>query len=232
MEINRQIIYPGLFSGKPKRASFEGTYNRFVDYTKIWLFGIMTNDREITKLMPDGDNKTLDYDFGENYVSENQVWNLLTRAGKSDKMPKALSDVPQYDDNEGARGVVYDVLMPAYRAIRESFQSRPWYHWITDHANYTAERDAMHAIRGSIRALTGDTKEQVDAAYTEYHNLMTENAAENTEEVANKADLEATDKKIRFTVDELSPALDQTVSIQELHREAPNKDLDKSIGSI
>ena len=192
MQFSTEIMHELGDIEAPKRASFNGTYNRFVDYTRTWLFGTMTGLASITNYLPEGENSKFHYDFGKS-VNAKQVWSLLSKAGKGGNLPKGLSGEHAYGKNENARGVVYDQLMPAYRAIRESFKSRPWYHWFTDHANYTAERDAMHAIRGAIRALTGDTKEQVDDTYTEYQAQIIEGLAakvEETESVLEKSDIE------------------------------------------
>lgn len=63
----------------------------------------------------------------------------------------------------------YSALLPAYAAIRESYDSRfKLFSWIFDHARYTAERDCMKALSGMLQALTEDSKEDIDRRYREF----------------------------------------------------------------
>ena len=48
---------------------------------------------------------------------------------------------------------VMNAFLPAYRAIKENFDRRPFWHWFTQHDQYTAERDSLKALRGIMMSL-------------------------------------------------------------------------------
>ena len=58
--------------------------------------------------------------------------------------------------------IVYGELIPAYRALKDSFEKRWWFEWLTNHKQYTAERDSIKALKGVMMALTGDEAEDID----------------------------------------------------------------------
>ena len=60
---------------------------------------------------------------------------------------------------------VLDTFMPMYRALKESYDRRPWYQWFTNHAQYTAERDAIRALRGLMMSLTEMPSAHIQAEF-------------------------------------------------------------------
>ena len=160
-----------------KEMKINGKYNRFVGYTQMWLLGVASNSFTLQRILP------VEERFGCGVEEEfpKNWWNLAIKAGKGGKISEEMPDYIVYgtdEEKEEIKGSIYDKFMPAYRAIRESFKSRPWYQWITNHAQYTAERDTMNAIRGMMMTLTGDSKETFDKDYIEYHKHVTLEAEE------------------------------------------------------
>lgn len=73
-------------------------------------------------------------------------------------------------------------------SLKESFDNRRWYEWIFNHAQYTAERDALKAIKGMIMELTMDGTAEFENAYNVYTETVALNdeIAQNEGEVNNK----------------------------------------------
>ena len=64
--------------------------------------------------------------------------------------------------------VVYRELIPAYRALKDSFDKRWWFEWIFNHKQYVTERDSIKALKGVMMALTGDDAEVIDNELEEH----------------------------------------------------------------
>ena len=161
-------------------------YERFMEYTREWMHGILTSDATKKSVIHPSE-------FGSINVA-NQLgkdwWDLTRRLGSGKEVTEGL---PMGTHTSKAdKEMVYDKFMPAYRAIRESFMKRSFLQWIFNHAQYTAETDAMHAIRGIVMSLTGDSKEAFDTNFTEYRTHMTANIEA---EVEDNSDLAAENKK-------------------------------------
>ena len=161
-------------------------YERFMEYTREWMHGILTSDATKKNVIHPSE-------FGSINVA-NQLgkdwWDLTRRFGSGKEVTEGL---PMGTHTSKAdKEMVYDKFMPAYRAIRESFMKRSFLQWIFNHAQYTAERDAMHAIRGIVMSLTGDSKEAFDTNFTEYRTHMTANIEA---EVEDNSDLAAENNK-------------------------------------
>lgn len=161
-------------------------YERFMEYTREWMHGILTSDATKKNVIHPSE-------FGSINVA-NQLgkdwWDLTRRLGSGKEVTEGL---PMGTHTSKAdKEMVYDKFMPAYRAIRESFMKRSFLQWIFNHAQYTAERDAMHAIRGIVMSLTGDSKEAFDTNFTEYRTHMTANIEA---EVEDNSDLAAENNK-------------------------------------
>ena len=73
--------------------------------------------------------------------------------------------IPQIQNpSEADKKAVYDELVPAYRALKDSFDKRWWFEWIFNHDQYVAERESIKALKGVMLSLTGDPEEVLDAA--------------------------------------------------------------------
>ena len=77
--------------------------------------------------------------------------------------------IPQIQNaSEADKKVVYDELIPAYRALKDSFDNRWWFEWIFNHDQYVAERESIKALEGVMLSLTGDTKDELNAALAKH----------------------------------------------------------------
>lgn len=77
--------------------------------------------------------------------------------------------IPQIQNaSEADKKAVYDELIPAYRALKDSFDKRWWFEWIFNHDQYVAERESIKALKGVMLSLTGDTEEVLDAALAKH----------------------------------------------------------------
>lgn len=70
--------------------------------------------------------------------------------------------------SEADKKAVYDELIPAYRALKDSFDKRWWFEWIFNHDQYIAERESIKALEGVMLSLTGDTKDELNAAFAKH----------------------------------------------------------------
>ena len=71
---------------------------------------------------------------------------------------------PIRNASEADKKAVYDELIPAYRALKDSFDKRWWFEWIFNHDQYVAERESIKALKGVMLSLTGDTEDELNAA--------------------------------------------------------------------
>ena len=147
-----------------KNVDVNTKYDRFIEFTREWMFGILTNDQKLGSVINPsefGDFQFKSHQFGKNW------WENAIKAGSGKAVTNGLPSGTH--TSEADKEKIYDKFMPAYRALRDSFGKRRWYEWIFNHAQYTAERDAMKAIRGVMMSLTGDNRDAFDANYNAYH---------------------------------------------------------------
>ena len=189
------IAIPDIFNkgiSETEKAKKDDSYHSILSrYTMGWIYGIMTSDDEINREL-NKEEQTKWYFVNADKLPENW-WKLAMRTGKTgvidEDMPGEGDGVfdPLEDDR---RAALYDMLMPAYRAFRENFQARPWYHWFTQHDRYTAERDTMHAIRGIMMTLTGFDRATFDSDYNQYVEHVTEQVKVEEEPQKNEVEKE------------------------------------------
>ena len=63
---------------------------------------------------------------------------------------------------------VLNAFLPAYRAIKENFNRRPFWHWFTQHDQYTAERDSLKALKGIMMSLAQTHSGAIDGYLETY----------------------------------------------------------------
>ena len=139
--------------------NFPNVYARFVsfiqDYAKIVVNGgklgidSMIDDRR---------------EFNNMYKAKlpENWWDVALKVGKGKKVENNPI-VPIKAGSEITKERAYAMFMPAYRAIKESFDKRwGFLSWIFNHREYTAERDAMKVLSGLMQSLTGDTQQDID----------------------------------------------------------------------
>lgn len=97
-------------------------------------------------------------------------WDIATEVGKGKTVENNPLSALVNNTEESEKKAVYGALLPAYRAIKESFDKRWWFEWIFDHAKYTAERDSLKALSGLMLSLTGDSCEELDRRLENYKN--------------------------------------------------------------
>ena len=87
-------------------------------------------------------------------------WDTAINIAEGKEAKNALVKIKNV--TEADKRIVYGELIPAYRALNDSFEKRWWFEWIFNHKQYTAERDSIKALKGVMMALTGDDAEDVD----------------------------------------------------------------------
>ena len=98
---------------------------------------------------------------------------LKVRAGKQpENNPIALVE-SEYDKEKIMRE-----LMPAYRALKESYSKRWFFEIIFNNKAYTAERDAIKAMEGLMMATTGMNLKEIDAELKAHQKGIVETAEE------------------------------------------------------
>ena len=133
-------------------------YARFTGFLKEAVTEFIKTPEE-----EDVEARALDIDrelFPENW------WDTAIRIAKNQEVRAPLPSVKNITDKE--KNVIHSRLIPPYRALRESFDRRPWSHWITHHSKYTAERDSIKALEGLMMSLVDDTQEDIEQALADH----------------------------------------------------------------
>lgn len=177
------IEWPDSFG---KEADVINKYTRFTGYIKEWMHGVLSSSEE--KMEDIHPSERFEEVFLDKKMS-NDWWGLAMKRSNGKNIENGLPGAEFYEEKK--RSEIYDRFMPAYRAIKESFDKRRWYEWIFNHSQYTAERDALKAIKGMILELTADGPREFENAYNEY----TEKAFAN-DEIAQNEDMEQSERTI------------------------------------
>jgi hypothetical protein len=101
---------------------------------------------------------------------EGNWWKRAIKAGKRSTEPSLAYDLPcfgEYSKDADQKSIISS-FMPAYRAIKESYDKRSWFQWITNHSQYTAERDSLRALKGMMMALLEVDSEGLNEKYNAY----------------------------------------------------------------
>ena len=147
-------------------ASKKGTYDRFTGFVSEFIgrclrFGADLNIPELEE-----DRKHIS---SANEL-EGNWWKRAIKAGKRNTEPSLKYDLPcfgEYSKDSDQESIISS-FMPAYRAIKESYDKRSWFQWITNHSQYTAERDSLRALKGMMMALLEVDSEGLDEKYNAY----------------------------------------------------------------
>ena len=147
-------------------ANKKGTYDRFTGFVSEFInrclrYGVNLNIPELEE------NR-------KHISSANELkgnwWKRAIKAGKRSTEPSPSDDLPcfgAYSKDDDQKGIISS-FMPAYRAIKESYDKRSWFQWITNHSQYTAERDSLRALKGMMMALLEVDSEGLDEKYNAY----------------------------------------------------------------
>ena len=140
-------------------------YNRFTFFFRNWVEELLATDIELDDGILESNNKIFNLSQGRSNLQANW-WNVAQQIGKGKTVENTL---PTFGEiTEENKQYVYDTFLPAYRALKESFDKRSIWEWFTNHAQYTAERDSLRALEGIVSTLTGEGKEGIKAKLDEY----------------------------------------------------------------
>jgi hypothetical protein len=197
------IEWPESFG---KEADVINKYTRFTGYVKEWMHGVLSSSEE--KMEDIHPSERFEEVFLDKKMS-NDWWGLAMKRSNGKNIEEGLPGAEFYEEKK--RSEIYDRFMPAYKAIKESYDKRPWYEWIFNHAQYTAERDALKAIKGMILELTMDEPRAFESAYNEYTATVSLN-----EEIEQNEEVEQNyienDKESRISIgNEVERDLNKTV---------------------
>ena len=131
-----------------------GKYARFTGYMKewmTWLFTSKDNNCPFAKLDNDKDNVPQDW------------WNVAMKVGRGKNVENTLPTLPDFAADDADKELVFNTFLPAYRALTEKFEKRSVFQWIFNHAQYTAERDSINALKGVITTLLKCSTSDIDA---------------------------------------------------------------------
>ena len=150
-------------------------YYRFTDHMKCWIQGLLGVREE------DGSFLLL---REEDMTQEEKSWEIVRRnsrelnmnwwkvalngKGKTDKPLPIMYFTTSEEDASLVKDQIYATLLPAYRALNESFGKRSVFQWIFNHRQYTAERDSLKVIKNIMLSLTGDSVEKFNERYEAY----------------------------------------------------------------
>lgn len=146
-----------------KEVESKSKYTRFMAFTREWIYAVVRGNYGAS-----GSLRKSEHDYLELtnvHLDDDWLKNIMKvkngeKLGSSFEFPTLM--------NKSEKDCVYDVFMPAYRALKESFDKRSIWEWFTNHSQYTAERDAIKALEGTMMALTRKGKEDIKTAYSEY----------------------------------------------------------------
>lgn len=216
-------------------------YRRFTEYLKEYATNLMSGS---SYKMPniDGECTTgrLVATFAGNKYPTNW-WDTALKVGKGKKVEEPLPSIDDlqentfgWDDKRAQKDNIYAAFMPAYRALKESFDKRPFWQWITNHAQYVAERDSLAALSGLLISLTGETQAEINKALSDYKNAMpstgrtNEERKEEARRIRKEAKASSNDKSLNEENSYASIAQNQqdgkTHDIENTEKEGANQD--------
>ena len=154
----------------------KGKYARFMGFVEMWITETFRHTDDVVS-----DDAAM-MEFGKLKLNMTNIpldwFNHAKDIGSGKKVDNNLPTTQEPIADEEKK-IVYKTFLPAYRAIKEKFERRSFWQFIFNHAQYTAERDALRAIEGVVTTLTGEGKAGLEAAYAQYkEELPSSNIAE------------------------------------------------------
>ena len=162
------------------------SYYRFTDTVKGWMQSLFGMKQGVENNLVWCDHSELSQEERElsglmkvNMTQMPLKWWDIALSGKNlDALPK-FSDAASEEEINAIKEGVYDAVLPAYRAVKESFAKRSWIQWFTNHRQYTAERDTLKVLKNMILSMTGDSLEQLNEQYDAFKaQVPTDNVAD------------------------------------------------------
>ena len=154
----------------------KGKYARFTGFVEMWITEAFQHADDVIS-----DDASL-MQFGRLELDMSKIKDDWFKHAQNVAIGKETeANLPTTKENatDADKKIIYDTFLPAYRAIKERFEKRSFWQFIFNHAQYTAERDALRAIEGVVTTLTGEGKAGLEAAYAQYkEELPTSNTIE------------------------------------------------------
>lgn len=142
-----------------------GKYARFTGFVRCWVEELLATDIEDRSGVIESNQTIYNLSQKRSDLMENW-WSVAQKVGNGKNVHNTL---PKFSEiTEENKQYVYDAFLPAYRAIKESFQKRSFFQFFFNHAQYVAERDSLRALEGIMTTLTGEGKEGIQARLDEY----------------------------------------------------------------
>ena len=208
-----RLIYKEELESKSK-------YTRFMAFTREWIDAVLGgNYGSVPEHLRKSEYEYLDV---TGYVLEGDWIKDIMKVKNGEEIGDSFKFSKMH--NPGDEECVYDVFMPAYRALKESFDKRSIFQWFTNHAQYTAERDAIKALEGTMMALTRTSKAGIKEAYNEYCRQLPNYDAETLREKT--LEFEAQPKTVIPVRDRLQFKLRDVTSKMNFERTLKNNLLD------
>ena len=132
-------------------------YGRFTGCLKEYLNTLLTSNKKSKFATIDNDKEN---------VPDNW-WDIAMKVGNGKNVENTIPQIKQPISEEDRKKVL-DTLLPAYRALSESFEKRWSIEWLFNHDQYTAERDSLRVVRGVMMSLLGCSREELDSALAKY----------------------------------------------------------------
>ena len=201
-----------------------GIYERLTGTVKGYLLSVMHG--ALTGIKEIDERPGMIYATGE--FDKKKWFDNAIKVGKGQNpRPDLLQTLDQGETLEQSISLTKEQLLPAYRALKESFERRSFIQWIFNHDQYTAERDSYRAIRGVMMTLLDQTREEFDDTYEQYckdvKSLLTpKEIKEETKESRRIAKLKAAEKK--ENVKEIKKNLEQDKSDLQANNNLKDED--------
>ena len=146
-------------------SGVKGKYARFTGFIEMWITEAFQHTDDVVS-----DDASL-MQFGRLELDMSKIkvdWFKHAQDVANGKATEVNLPTTKENITDAEKKIVYDTFLPAYRAIKEKFEKRSFWQFFFNHAQYTAERDALRAIEGVVTTLTGEAKEGLEAAYAQY----------------------------------------------------------------
>ena len=161
-------------------------YYRFTDHMKCWIQGLLgfrqedghflvMNEEDMTK-----EEKSWQIVRINSWALKTNWWEVaLNGKGETNSPLPRMNYTTSAEDVSLVKDQIYATFLPAYRALKESFDKRSVFQWIFNHRQYTAERDSLKVIKNIMLSLTTDSVETFNEKYEAYKvELPTSNIVE------------------------------------------------------
>jgi len=188
-------------------------YDRFTGFVRCWVEELLATDVEEGAGILES-NQTIYLLSTERSELMLDWWNVARQVGAGKNVENTLPRF--YDATEETKQHVYDTFLPAYRAIKESFQKRSIFQYIFNHSQYVAERDSLRALEGVIATLTGDGKEAIGARLDAYvAEIPSSDLAVSARALQERIQRQINEKNESVLLEDGSIELDEVVSTEQ-----------------